>query len=169
MVSSLGDPRTTSFPGGFGSRTCYRFDFADQHVIARTLGAGRAATRLCFDSAAATRLLALLKKTGALRVLRHRGTREALVAILSRLRFGSDGFAVVAEAKTKGGRRRSCSAWGRGQGRATGVIAALVAARLNASPPLDHGVFHVEQLFDPPEIFANAEKHGISFDLGRVS
>lgn len=102
-VSSLEDPKTTLFPGGFGRRTCYRFDFADQHVLTRTLGAGRAATRLCFDSAAATRLLVLLKKAGALRVFGHRGVREALVAVLGRLRFGSDGFAVVAEAEGKGG------------------------------------------------------------------
>lgn len=167
-VASLEDPRTALFPGGFGRRTCYRFDFADQHVLARTLGAGRAATRLCFDSAAMTRLLALLKRTGALRVLRHRRTRDALVAFLSRLHFGSDGFAIVAEAEGKGGRRHSCSARGRGEGRATGVLAALVAGRLNASPSLDHGVFHVEQLFDPLEVFADAEGHGISFDLGHV-
>jgi len=49
------------------------------------------------------------------------------------------------------------------------VIAALVAARLNASPSLAHGVFHVEQLFDPREVFAYAERHGISFDPGRAS
>jgi saccharopine dehydrogenase (NAD+, L-lysine forming) len=102
-VPTFGDPRTTLFPGGFGRRACYRFDFADQHVLARTIGVGRAATRLCFDSVAATRLLALLKKSGALRVLRHRGTREALVTVLGRLRLGSDGFAVVAEAEGKGG------------------------------------------------------------------
>lgn len=168
-VSSLEHPRTTLFPGGFGRRTCYRFDFADQHVLARTIGAGRAATRLCFDSAAATRLLALLKKTGALRVLRHRGTREALVAVLGRVRFGSDGFAVVAEAEGKGGRRHSCSAWGRGEGRATGVVAALITERLLASPSLEYGVFHIEQLFDPAEVFAAIEGQGISFDPGHRS
>src|SRR5918997_6032793 len=119
-VGSLEDPKTTLFPGGYGRRATYRFDFSDQHVLARTLGAGRAATRLCFDSAAATRLLAVLKKTGALRVLGHRWARGALVAVLSRAHFGSDGFAVAAEAEEKGGRRHSCSAWGRGQGHATG-------------------------------------------------
>ena len=167
-VPSLGDPRKASFPGGFGRRTCYRFDFADQHVLARTLHLERAATRLCFDSAAATRLLALLKRTGALRVLRHRGAREILTGVLGRLRFGSDGFAVLAEAGGKGGRRHSCSAWGRGEGHATGVVAALVARRLSTSPPLDHGVFHIEQLFEPREVFACAGRRGICFDLGRV-
>lgn len=49
------------------------------------------------------------------------------------------------------------------------MVAALVAERLSASPPLDHGVFHMEQLFDPPGFFAAAGEHGISFDLGHAS
>ena len=167
-VASLEDPRTASFPGGFGRRATYRFDFADQHVLTRTLGAGRAATRLCFDSAAATRLLAVLKKTGALRVLSHQWAREALVAFLGRLHFGSDGFAVAAEAEGKAG-RHSCSVWGRGEGRATGVVAALVAEILYDSPPQYPGVFHIDQLFDPLEFFASVAGHGISFELGHAS
>jgi hypothetical protein len=167
-VGSLEDPKTTLFPGGYGRRATYRFDFSDQHVLARTLGAGRAATRLCFDSVAATRLLAVLKKTGALRVLSHQWAREALVAFLGRLHFGSDGFAVAAEAEGKAG-RHSCSVWGRGEGRATGVVAALVAEILYDSPPQYPGVFHIDQLFDPLEFFASVAGHGISFELGHAS
>jgi hypothetical protein len=48
-------------------------------------------------------------------------------------------------------------------------VAALVAERLNASPPLDHGVLHIEQLFKPREVFADVEGHGIRFDLGHSS
>jgi hypothetical protein len=48
------------FPGGYGTRAAYRFDFADQHVLAHTLGVAQVATRLCFDSAALTRLLTLM-------------------------------------------------------------------------------------------------------------
>jgi hypothetical protein len=69
------------------------------------------------------------------------------------------------EAEGKEGRRYSCSAWGRGEGRATGVVAALVAGRLQASP-LERGVFQVEQHFDPPEVFAGIKEHGIAIDLG---
>ncbi len=105
---------------------------------------------------------------GMLRVLGHRGTRETLIAVLSRLHFGSDGFAIVADAEGKRG-RHSCSLWGRGEAHATGVVAALVAKRLNTSSPLDHSVFRVEQLFDPREIFAYAGRHGVSFDPDRVS
>ena len=38
MVESLTDPKSTTFPGGYGVRRAYRFDFADQHVISRTRG-----------------------------------------------------------------------------------------------------------------------------------
>jgi hypothetical protein len=48
---------------------------------------------------------------------------------------------------------------GVGEGRATGVV----AGRLQASP-LERGVFHAEQHFDPLEVFAGVKEHGI--DLG---
>src|SRR5215207_8752100 len=131
VVGSLGEPKRTVFPG-YGARTAYRFDFADQHVLARTLGVEKVATRVCFDPAAATRLLALAKRAGVFRALRGPRGQDALVALLSRLRAGSDGFAVKVEAEGKEGDRYSCSAWGRVEGRATGVVAALVAGRLAA-------------------------------------
>jgi hypothetical protein len=45
------------------------------------------------------RLLALMRRAGVLRTLRHRSVRDALVALLSRFRVGSDGFAVKVEAE----------------------------------------------------------------------
>jgi len=161
-VGSFEDPRATVFPGGYGRRTCYRFDFPDQHVLARTLGVENVATRLCFDPAWSTRLLALLKRAGALRVLRHDGIRDALAALLGRFHLGSDGFAVKAEAEGTDGGSFACCASGHGEARATGIVAALVAEKLYLSPsPLGAGVFHVEQLFEPEELLARAPRHGI--------
>ncbi len=128
----------------------------------------RVTTRVCFDPAAATRLLALARRAGVFRALRGPRGQDALLALLSRLRAGSDGFAVKVEAEGKEGGRYSCSAWGRGEGRATGVVATLVAGRLQASP-LKRGVFHAEQLFDPLEVFAGVKEHGIAIDLGDPS
>jgi saccharopine dehydrogenase-like NADP-dependent oxidoreductase len=166
-VGSLEDSRTTLFPGRYGRRRAYRFDFADQHVLARTLGIERVATRLCFDSAAATRLLALTKRTGVFRALKHRRVRDALVALLSRFRVGSDGFAVKVEAEGLNGERPelySCSIRGRGEGHATGIVAALVAERLCDSP-CEPGVFHIEQLFEPVEVFGRVEDLGLTVEL----
>jgi hypothetical protein len=141
-VGGLEDPKKTLFPGHFGARTCYRFDFADQHVLARTLGVERVATRLCFDSAASTRLLALAKRVGAFRRLSGPRGRDVLVALFSRFHMGSDGFAVKAEAEGKGGGVCACSARGRGEARTTEVVAAIVAERLLTSPSLERGVPH---------------------------
>jgi saccharopine dehydrogenase (NAD+, L-lysine-forming) len=166
-VGSFEDPKTTLFPGGYGRRKAYRFDFADLHVIARTLCVERVATRLCFDSAALTRLLALKKRTGAFHALRYRRVRDILVGFLSRFRPGSDGFAGKVEAEGLiGGRPElySCSIWGYGEGRTTGIVAALVAERLCASPS-GPGVFHIEQLFEPVELFSRVEDLGFMVDL----
>ncbi len=165
MVESFTDPRRTVFPGGYGTRAGYRFDLADQHVLARTLNLEQVATRLCFDLAPATRLLVLLKDVGALRVLRYRWAREALVTLLARLHPGTDGFAVKVEARAEDGRSCRGSAWGRGQGRATAVVAALVARRLHETPA-ERGVFHIDQLLNPSEVFAGVEEHGISINRG---
>jgi saccharopine dehydrogenase-like NADP-dependent oxidoreductase len=167
IVHSLTDPKRSILPGGYGARTAYRFDLADQHVLARTLGAEKVATRLCFDPAAATRLLALLKRMGALRSLNQRRVRETLISLLSRLHAGSDAFAVKVEAEGQDGSRHSCSAWGRGQGHATAVVAALAAERL-LTTDLERGVFHIEQLFDPYETFSHVEKYGILVDRGTL-
>ena len=72
-VGSFEEPRKTVFPG-YGARTAYRFDFADQHILARTLGVEKVATRVCFDPAAAAHLLALAKRAGVLRT--RRGPRD---------------------------------------------------------------------------------------------
>ena len=128
----------------------------------------KVATRVCFDPAAATRLLALAKRVGVFGALRGPRGQEALVALLLRLRAGSDGFAVMVEAEGKDGGHYSCWARGRGEGRATGVVAALVVGTLQASP-LQRGVFHAEQLFDPLEVFAGVKEHGLAIDLGDPS
>ena len=154
------------FPAGT-ERAAYRFDFADQHVLSRTLGIERVARRLCFDSAALICFLELLRHAGVLRTLRHRWVRDALVALLSRFHVGSDRFAVKVEAERLIGERPvlySCSIRGHGEGRATGIVAALVVGRLSASP-CEPGVFYIEQLFDLVKLFGGVADRGLTVDL----
>jgi hypothetical protein len=97
----------------------------------------------------------------------YRRVRDILVGFLSRFRPGSDGFAVKVEAEGLIGERPelySCSIWGYGEGRTTGIVAALVAESLFASPS-GPGVFHIEQLFEPVELFGRVEDLGLSVDL----
>jgi hypothetical protein len=86
------------------------------------------------------------------------------VALFSRFRLGSDGFAVKVETQGRSGGGYSCSVWGRGEAQASGV-AAIVAERLLTSPSLEHGVFHIEQPFEPIEFFARVEEFRLTVDL----
>lgn len=92
--------------------------------------------------------------------------RDTLIALSARIHVGSDGFAVKAEAEGLNGSSFGCFAFGRGEGRATGVVAALVAERLYDVSTLKPGVLHVEQLFDPVELLGRIAGYGISVDLG---
>ena len=106
--------------------------------------------------------MTLLERAGDLRVLRHAGVREALIALLSRVHVGSDGFGVKAEAQGADGRIFACSVTGRSEGRATGVVAALVAESLYASPSPKPGVFHIEELFASEEFLGRVADYGFS-------
>src|SRR5215212_9782007 len=61
-------------------------------------------------------------------------------------------------------RRLRAALRGNGEARATGIVAALVAERLCASP-CEPGVFHIEQLFEPVEIFDRVEDRGLTAGL----
>jgi saccharopine dehydrogenase (NAD+, L-lysine forming) len=108
-----------------------------------------------------------MKRAGALRALKHRFVRDALVALLSRFHVGSDRFAIKVEAEGLIGERPelySCSIRGHGEGRATGIAAALVAQRLCVSP-CEPGVFHIDQLFEPASLLGKVEGLGLALEL----
>lgn len=168
VVDGFADPKQVEFPAPYGRRTAYRFNFADQHVLARTLGVDRVATRLCLDLAAATYLLALLKRAGFFSLIRKIGGQRPLVALFSRLHLGSDAFVVNVSADgsiDQTALTLSCSIAGRQEGYATGIVAALIAERLYTSA-CRSGIFHIEQLFDPLPMFARIARHGFEVNLG---
>ena len=82
--------------------------------------------------------------------------------------MGTDGFAIKVEAEGLAGafpRTYACSISGREEGRATGIVAALVAERLYASS-CRPGVYHIEQLFDPLAVSGTVSAHGFEVELG---
>lgn len=144
-VRGFTDPRMVSFPS-FGRRTAYRFDIADQHVLARTLGVPEVATRLCFDS----RLVTSLARSGTYPWLLDAVGPDRLARSLEAITVGSDGFAIVVE--VSGGadatpRYYSTSITGSEQSRATGLVAARTVETL-ASDELPSGVHHTHEVID---------------------
>ncbi|AFC29349.1 hypothetical protein PM3016_2461 [Paenibacillus mucilaginosus 3016] len=164
-VPSFGEGKAADFPGGLGRRWAYRFDFPDQHVLPGTLGIPSVSTRLCFDSAAVTRLLALAKKAGLLGLLRHPALHRTAVSVLGKVQWGSEVYAALAIAEGRlGGRmvRYRCSVRGAKEHLVTGRVAAYAAKQIytGACRP---GVYHLEELFEPPEVIGSLGE-GVVFE-----
>lgn len=148
-VRSLDEGKVMDFGGTLGTRTAYRFNFSDQHTLARTLSLPEVTTRLCFDSTPLTRLLALFKRTGLLKVLDLPGIRRRAVELMGKTAFGTDICALSIEAQGRIGAKNvqvACRMRGNQEAAVTAAAAAAVASSLLEE---DHpaGVYHIEQLF----------------------
>jgi len=119
---NFSDPEMIEFPGGFGRRPAWRFDFADRALLPGPLGVD-VTTRYCFDSRLAGRALALASAVpGAPELIRRLGRATRRVV------QGTAWWAGVIETDT--GKR----AWALGDGQSVGTatITAIAADRLAA-------------------------------------
>lgn len=149
-VASFTEGRKTDFGAGLGQKTAYRFNFSDQHVLPRTLDVPTVSTRLCFDSAIVNGLLALLRTTGILRLLKVEFIRNSVVYGFGKLRFGTDRYAVKIDArgrKNNGNMQIECVLQGRNEAQITAKTAASLAKIVYESE-LPYCVYHIEQLIE---------------------
>jgi hypothetical protein len=164
-VKSFAEGKGVMFPEPFGRRVAYRFNFADQHVIVKTLETDSAATWLCFDSAIFTQIFAIMRKIRLSNLLRLKIAQDIGVKALRRFHPGSNVFCIKVEAIATGDSTTSgyeCLINGRGEGRITGLITAQVAEHLYWSS-LPVGVFHIEQLFQPLDVISRLTSYGLHF------
>ncbi|WP_028403139.1 saccharopine dehydrogenase family protein [Ectobacillus panaciterrae] len=155
QVESFTDGKYSEFPAGLGRRKAYRFNFSDQHVLPTTLGIPSVSTRLCFDSAMMTSLLAGLKKTGLYRLLQQPFIRSRVVNLFEKSHWGSEIYVIMVDAvgliDGKSVNYRG-SIYGQKEFDITGKVAAFVAKNMYAKE-FQPGVFHMEALFQPTELF----------------
>lgn len=144
---------------GVGRRTAYAFPFSDQDTLTGSLGIP-VVTRLCFDSVALTTGVFALRRLGFFALTRRWGANRRLATALRHLPFGTDRFAVTASADDPSGRRVSAAATGREEARATAMVAALVAQRLNRQQ-LTPGVSHIDELFSVDDFLRELPAQGI--------
>lgn len=166
LVTGFTDPKQTDFPGPYGRRTTYRFDFSDQHVLPRTLGVAEVSTRMCFDSGRMTSLFAMLSRTRLARVTKWLGARRVNAAS-GLFRMGTEDCIARAEAfGRKGKRPSSVSAViaGEREVRATGLVAGYVATRAYEES-LPAGLFHIEQVCEPLPVFEHLGPYGYRFEF----
>lgn len=151
QVSSFGESKLVHFPNGDGQRRVYRFNFADQHVVARTLNLASVSTWVTFDPAASASLMNFLRQTGLSKLLRYQWIENVIAKMSTAIQHGSEKFALQVEARgEKEGHHQTqtVAITGNGQGHATGLVTAQVVEQL-LSTDFPSGVFHSEQLFDP--------------------
>ncbi|MNB85451.1 Saccharopine dehydrogenase [compost metagenome] len=149
-VDSYTDGLLTDWGADLGRRRAYRFPFADQQTLARTLGIPTVSTRLCFDSRAATAGIALLQKLGALRLLKGRRLRNLAIASFGRVRWGTERYAVKIEAaglKDGAAARSEYVIQGLKEAEITARVAAVVAGAIYQEGNNKPGIHHLEQLF----------------------
>lgn len=165
QVTSFSDGKRIDFSERLGTKKAFRFNFSDQHVLPQTLGLPSVSTRLCFDSAMVTSLLASLKRLGLLQWIKHPLIRKKVVDLFEKSQRGSEIY--VAKVDVKGqlnGQKVRYQGAIRGEKEfvATGKVAAYVAKNVYAchTPP---GVFHMEELFQPTDLFTDL-KDILSFD-----
>ncbi|MEK8207100.1 saccharopine dehydrogenase NADP-binding domain-containing protein [Paenibacillus sp. FSL L8-0696] len=150
-VESFTDRRLYHFGDKMGNRYAYRFPFSDQQTLSRTLKASSISTRFCLDSAMVTKILAITKKTGAVRLLQIGWLKNLIVRAMGRLHLRDDGFAIKVEASGRNLEGKLLHAdfllQGKNQSIITAKVTAAVAKHLYDSPP-PGGVYHIEQLTD---------------------
>ncbi|GGG88116.1 saccharopine dehydrogenase family protein [Paenibacillus radicis (ex Gao et al. 2016)] len=98
LAKSFMDGKRTNLGADLGWKKAYRFNFSDQHALMRTLQLPSISTRLCFDSAPVTGLLAASKVLGLTRALRFPAIRRLAIGMFSKLQMGSDQYAAKVEA-----------------------------------------------------------------------
>ncbi|GBF74278.1 hypothetical protein PA598K_02614 [Paenibacillus sp. 598K] len=153
-IVSLGEGKRIPFGGTLGDRKAYRFNFADQHIVSRTLGIPDVSTRLCLDPGWLTGALAGAKRLGLLRPLRLPALRSLAVRAFASVSLGQPLYAVHVRAS---GLRGDDPAYaeavlvGQREAEITAMTAALVADRLYARDGKG-GVYHIEQLLRYEEL-----------------
>jgi saccharopine dehydrogenase (NAD+, L-lysine forming) len=164
-VGSFAEAKAVRFPGGAGRSTAYRFNLAEQHVLARTMSVPSVSSWLAFDPPWMTGLLAFLRRSGLSRLLQVRWLEDAGVRLTAAMRLGSDRFAVQVEAQgTANGRQdeRQFAVTGQTQSRATALAAAHVVTQLHTKA-FPAGVFHIEQIFAPLPFLEQLNQRGLRF------
>ncbi|MBN9332216.1 hypothetical protein [Devosia sp.] len=152
------DDARISFGPDFGMRQAHFMDFADQHVLARTMPGVRTVTRVTYDSAMLSGLLFWLGRTFA-----GNATMQALVERISHMpTLGSDKCVLSVTAHGKRASRpvaQDAFFFGRREAAVTAAVAALAAEDVLAGrvPP---GIHHSHQVLDGQAIFTALERLG---------
>lgn len=146
LVSSFSEATKIRLPGQETARPAYRFNFSDQHVIARTLNVPTVSTWIRFDNHLSTWLFAIAVRAGLSRLLRRQWWRKSAIWLFMNVHLGSDicGVAARATAPTADDTQTlTLGLVGRKEALMTAIVAAETVRQLHSSNRTA-GVFHIE-------------------------
>ncbi|KSV83412.1 NAD(P)H-binding protein [Sinorhizobium sp. Sb3] len=139
------------------------FDFADQHVVRRTLGLSDASTLLAFDPPMMARLVFAL-----LGFIRAKPWLTRLMGkTMPYMRIGSDRAALAVEVRGEvDARTEICRAVleGRREADITALVAALTVKHL-AQTEIRAGVWHIDQILSIDRLAPALREHGVLLRL----
>ncbi len=147
----------------FGMRTAYRFAFADQYMLRKTLSVDEAYSWGCYDRLLSTHFIGLVRILRLGWLFRNPTFRNWLVSVIQKFRFGSDVFVLTSRVKGTP-RDQEYQSWLKGNGEAE--ITALVTAQIATNfveKQFESGVYHCEQLFDLKDFIPILASNGVSF------
>ena len=141
-------------------RKFYRFNFGDQHIIQQILNVNQVATRLAFDSRWITSLIGSFSKIGLLKVVSQINPKWVF-QFLSKVKFGSERFAVQTNCTTSSNQEFIFELIGEGEARATAIITQH-AVHVLYSQNSKKGFLHFEESIDFEDFKTYLEKNDIS-------
>lgn len=165
-VRSFIESKSTVFPSPLGKRKAYRFNFSDQHVLPQTLKVPTVGTWACFEDRKTTELMHWLRVSGLSKLVKRDPLRKLAKNVFDSIKVGTDIFAVKVEAT---GWQESQAvikervAQGHSEASITAQIASQVAGYVLEND-LPHGVFHIEEVFDPDDFFQGLSSIDISYN-----
>lgn len=165
---AFSDPRSVDFPAPVGPRPAYLFPFSDQVLYPRTMHARTALTRLALDPPRMARLLAVLVRIGAARVVAQERVRQAIARRHRDRTAGPDAHFALRVDVTHGGHSSYSTLVGRVQADTTAAGAAGLVRSLLDGEVAEPGAWMPEQVIDPPRFFTRLARHDLNVELAHT-
>jgi saccharopine dehydrogenase (NAD+, L-lysine forming) len=163
---AFSEPRIVDFPPPVGPRRAYLFPFSDQVLYPRTMGARTVRSRLALDPPPLGRLLALVVRTPAARILARGRLRRAIAQGRRDRAPRQDARFALRVDVTKDGHSSHATLVGRVQAEAAAAGAAGLVRSLFEGEVTEPGAWMPEQVIDPPRFFSRLDRHGFRIVLG---
>ena len=160
---AFSEPRLVEYPRPVGPRPSYLFPFSDQVLYPRTLGARTAITRLALDPPWLARVLSLLSRSGASRLLAAESIRR-IFARGRRDRPGSGALFALRVNVRHGGNSQYATLVGQTQANAAALGAAGVARALATGDVQWPGAWMPDQVIAPAPFLTWLAKRGLKVE-----